>query len=150
MREVGQGKGLKPNPARTGERGKKNTVTAKEHIPDPLNPGDLKLDTSFEHPDMTRMDSHRFSLPQVVGHNLPVEFNPCLASARHPLQQEAIAPEDPSPKRLLKSDTEVNPRGRTQKPVTMNHVSLIGPHFDRQDMTRNPSGKGQDPRLALR
>ena len=81
MREVGQGKGLKPNPARTGERGKKNTVTAKEHVSNPRNPGDLKLDAPFEHPDMAWMDSHRLAWPQIVGHNLPVKFDPCLAWA---------------------------------------------------------------------
>jgi len=52
---------LQPYTARSGQRGKKNTVASKQHITDTLDSSDLKLDGALEHPNMAGMDSHGFT-----------------------------------------------------------------------------------------
>ena|ERR1700730_12517209 len=113
MSEIGKWKGLKPNTARSGERSQKYPITAEEHIPNALDPGDLKLDTPFEHTDVSGMDSHCLALSKIVRYDLTIEFDPGLTSAGHFLQQKAVAPEYSRPKRLLESDTQVDSWSRT-------------------------------------
>ena len=131
MRQVGEWKRLKPDTARSCQGSQKYPITAEEHIPNALDPGDLKLHASLEHTDVTGMDSHRFSLSKIIRHHFAIEFNPGLASAGHLLQQKTVSSEYSRPKRLLESDTQVNSRSRTQKAMTMDHVGLVGTNFDR-------------------
>src|SRR6476646_9196474 len=113
MRQIGKWEGLKPDAARSGERGEENPVPAKQHIPNPLNPGNLKLYTPLEHSDVSGMDSHCLARPKIVRHYLAIEFDPGLAGTRHLLQKKTVTSKDSRSKRLLEPYTQINSRGRT-------------------------------------
>src|ERR1700730_11800013 len=130
MRQVRQRQRLQPDASRPGKCGKEDAVTAKKHVANALDTRDLKTNTRLEHTDVSGVDSHGFFRPQIVGHYLAVELDPCLTCTSQPLQQEAVTTKNAGAERLLKSHTEVDSRRRTQKTMTMDHVSLPGSNLD--------------------
>src|ERR1700687_1987990 len=118
MRQVRQRQRLQPDASRPGECGKEDAVTAKKHVANALDARDLKTNARLEHPAMSGVDSHGFFRPQIVGHDLAVELDPCLACTSQPLQQEAVTAKNAGAERLLKSHAEADPERRTQKPST--------------------------------
>src|SRR5580704_18206988 len=135
MRQVRQWQRLEPDASWPGKCGQEDPVTAKKHVANALDARDLKTNTRLEHADVSGVDSHGFFRPQIVGHHLAVELDPCLAGTSQPLQQEAVTANNAGAERLLKSQTEVDSRRRTQKPMTMDHVSLPGSNLNWQNMT---------------
>src|SRR5271157_704319 len=149
MRQVRQRQRLQPDAARPGKSGKEDAVTAKKHVANTLDARDLKTNTRLEHADVSGVDSHGFFRPQIVGHDLAVELDPCLACTSQPLQQKAVTAKNAGAERLLKSHAEVDSGRRTQKPMTMDHVSLPGSNLDRQNMAGYPRSERQDASCTL-
>src|SRR5260370_15348551 len=117
MRQVRQWQRLEPDASRPGKCGKEDPVTAKKHVANALDTCDLKTNTRLEHADVSGVDSHGFFRPQIVGHDLAVELDPCLACTSQPLQQHAVTANNHGAERLLKSHTQGDPAGRTPKTI---------------------------------
>src|ERR1700677_3741149 len=134
---------LQPDFPWTREGGKKNSVAAEDHILDARHGRDLERYAGLKRSNMARMNAQSFAGLQVAHDEFPGEFEPRRSLSGESLQQEAVAPEDARAQRLLKGDINLYLRSGTEKAVTVNHVFVSWRDFDRHDVARQLSGKGQ-------
>ncbi len=97
--QLGDGESLQPHPARTGQRGEKDSVSAEDHVFDPRNPGDLKGNTGLEGAYMPGMDAQRLSRRQVLDYQFSRQLDPqapCPVTfcSRNPSPPKTPAPRD--------------------------------------------------------
>src|SRR5579863_691845 len=92
--------------------------------------------------NMTRMNAQSFAGLHVAHDEFPGEFEPSRSLSGQSLQQVAVATEDARAQRLLKADTDLYLRSRTEKAVTVNHVFVSRRNFDRHNVARQFSGEG--------
>src|SRR5246127_5236846 len=88
--EFGDGQGLQPNFAGTGEGGQEDAVASEDHILDSGNGGDLKGHTGLECADVPGMHTQGFAGLKVLYDQLTREFDPRTTLTGDVLQQETV------------------------------------------------------------
>jgi hypothetical protein len=72
---------MRPGPVNAA---RKIPSPTEQHIANTRYPGDLKLNTLFEHPDVAGVNPHRFTLTKVVDHDFAIQFDSDLAFTGQP------------------------------------------------------------------
>ena len=140
--QFGNRQRLQPDPARTGQGGEKDAVSAEDHVLDSRDPGDLKSNAGLEGSHVPRVHAQRLSRGQILDHQLPRQLDPASALPGHLLQQESVSAEDPGAQGLLEANPELDLRGGAEKAVAVDQILHSGADLDRLDVPRDTGGKG--------
>ena len=124
--EAGDGKGLQPDSAGSGEGGEKDAVAAEDHVSDAGDALNLKGDGGLKGADVAGVDAKEFARGEVFDDEFAGELEPSDSLAGDFLQEEAVAAEDARAERLLESDAEFDAGGGAEEAVAVDEVFVAG------------------------
>src|ERR1700744_3334015 len=103
--ELRDGERLQPYSSRAGQRRKKNSVAAEDHVLDAGNPSDLERHAGLKRSHVSRMDTESLTRRQVLHDQLTRKLDPAGALPGHLLQQKSVTSKYPCTQRLLETHT---------------------------------------------